>query len=270
MAFLWEWNWPLIYLLAVSGVLLLSLLGGNRRTSGLAAILFASYCATNAAVVGLGHSHATLIIPTINALAAMSVAVLGLSTPSFAALGTFGLYLILILGVHLWAFVILRAPGSFPHYLAANVVFIAQLLLVGGYSVRDLIRSRPTPRVQRGRIGPARGHGVVEGGAQTAAKGRVGYDLATIYWRFHFAALGCPAVLRGHNGWAPRMVRRAAFVHCTASGQPERCLQNLHGRGPGRDCSQRCPHLRIRGRNPPNARGGPATLGRAGGALAHS
>jgi hypothetical protein len=107
---------------------------------------------SNLAVAAFGFDGAPLFIPSMAAILAILVASLGWRYRSATALVVFILY---VGSATLWVGAyVTSTQGSYISYLASNVMFLAQLLAVGGTSAADCVRhwtssSRQRPRLSR-------------------------------------------------------------------------------------------------------------------------
>ena len=147
-------NLGLVYGLVVGLVMLLALGSHEHVRQKLAILFLVDWISTNLAVDLMGFSRAPLLIPSLDAVVAILVATIGYKNRSTIALVVFLLYVI-VGGVHVGAF-ILHAQETYAYYATLNMVFLAQLLAVGGSSAWLAIRRRPDRRRQRVRPYPAR------------------------------------------------------------------------------------------------------------------
>lgn len=148
-------DWPLIYGLATGLVLLTALVSENVGLQKLALLLLMAWASTNGVITVFGFDHASLLNPTIDALVAISVAVVGYKHRLKAAIYVFALYLC-VAAIHVGAFV-LRETSSYSYYAALNIVFLAQLGCVGAPGAWLAVRRRVVARRERARAHPARG-----------------------------------------------------------------------------------------------------------------
>lgn len=129
-------------------------------------VLLIEWASTNLAVDYMGFENAMLVIPSINGLLAICVAILGLSNWQrragvVAAVLVFALYA--AVGVtHLAAFVT-RTDGSNLHYATLNGLFSLQLLTLGGVGGWLAVRLWTSWRRQRLGADHPRSTGVAEG-----------------------------------------------------------------------------------------------------------
>jgi len=239
-------DWASIYGLATLIVVGLAALSRDQVCLALALVFGAAWFVTNQAVAVLGFTHAPLMIPSFDAVAALCVAMIGARHRSRLALDIFILYAVVLLW-HIVAFVT-RIDGSYQHYLVANLLFAAQLALVGGHSGWRAVYHWTLGRGERARAGPAR-RADMEAKKPKAPVGGLIDAIAGRFFAGVFSIYGCPAVLRGRRDRSSWVLRRAVYRNCTAANLPERCLSYTDGRVANRACAAYCPHLRAGVRN---------------------
>ena len=144
----------MFYGMLVGVVMALAWIDGHRVGLMLAGALFTAWAASNVAATLLGLDHAPLVIPTIHAVLAICVAIVGIAYRSRAAASVFGLYLLMTL-CDVGSF-IARVDGSFAYYLTINALFCLQLLVVGGESAWGIIWAWSARSRERLRIDVAR------------------------------------------------------------------------------------------------------------------
>ena len=133
--------------LTVAGILLLARFSKQHVLQKIGLGLLFAYGASNVAVDFYGFQQAPLMVPTIDAVAAILIAATGYRSHNMTALVVFGIYAIVGL-VHVGAFV-LKMQATYTYYLTLNLLFLAQLLIVGGVSAGVVLRDRVPARDQR-------------------------------------------------------------------------------------------------------------------------
>lgn len=142
----------------VGVVLLLTFLSHFHVYQKLGMLFLFAWAASNVMVNLMGFADAPLMIPSLDAVVAILIAILGFRSRSFVALQVFALYL-LVGFVHVSAF-ILHRQGSYVYYATLNVLFLLQLLLVGAASARMALVHWTTRRAERARAHPPRRQGL--------------------------------------------------------------------------------------------------------------
>lgn len=107
-------------------------------------LLFLAWVACNVAVKVQGFSHAPLLIPSIDAVIAVCVAGLALANRDLVAAAVFALYLVVGV-IHVYAFST-HAQGTYPYYLALNLAYLGQVVVVGGAGGRAYLANRTPSR----------------------------------------------------------------------------------------------------------------------------
>ena len=143
-----------IYGLIVGAVLLIGLLSRDHVHQKLAGLLLFAWASTNAADAMLGFEKSPLIVPSLDALTALFVALVGYANRSRQALVVFVIYAIVGV-VHIGAFAS-HATTNYWYYAIRNVLFLAQLLIVGGSGAWLAVHHWVNRRRQRLRPYPAR------------------------------------------------------------------------------------------------------------------
>ena len=144
-----------VYGLLVAATLLAAWASDSHVCQKLGLLLLFDWAATNLAVNYMGFEQAPLLVPTLDGIAAILVAMVGLRNGSRAALAVFCLYGLVGL-VHVVGFAS-HNQGTYTYYAALNVLFLLQLITVGGTSAaRITIRARVPGRDKRLRPDPAR------------------------------------------------------------------------------------------------------------------
>lgn len=138
-----------LYGLAVVATAALAWASGNHVVQKLALILLAAWATTNVAVAAFGFKGVPLCVPTLEALCAAVIAVVGYANRSRLALVVFGLYGAM-LATHLVAYVT-RTTGQYDYFAAINFLFILQLVSVGGCGAWLAIRLWVPALRERGR-----------------------------------------------------------------------------------------------------------------------
>jgi hypothetical protein len=144
----------ILYGLIVALVLLISWASKSHVYQKIGLILLADWALCNLVVNALGFERAALVIPSLEALAAILVATLGYTNRNRVALVVFLLYA--AIGFVWVASYVTRIQGTYTSYAVLNVLFLAQLLTVGGASAGRAIsfwtdRSRQRARAHRTR-----------------------------------------------------------------------------------------------------------------------
>lgn len=129
---------PIFYGLAVAAILGLSWASKSHVYQKLALQLMAAWALSNVLVGALGFSRAPLVIPTLDAVIAILVATVGYTNRSRVALVVFLLYAVVGI-VHVVGFVTHR-QATYTYYAVLNVLFLAQLMAVGGASAWMAVR----------------------------------------------------------------------------------------------------------------------------------
>jgi hypothetical protein len=135
----------------------LAVASGRRGLMQLGAIMMAAWIACNAATLANGFDRATLLIPAIDAILALLTVSMVIFERDRAATVVFGLF-ILVEIVHVAAFQT-HTQGSVSYFITLNLIFLAQAVVVGGWSASVVVaRLADTPRmagrVHRGWLQP--------------------------------------------------------------------------------------------------------------------
>lgn len=131
----------------VASTLLLAWGSGNAAMQKLALLLLAAWALSNLALAFLGYRGEPLVVPSLDAVIAILVAMVGFNNRSRAALTVFLLYAVLGV-VHIAAFTT-NSLSEYGYYIAKNGLFLAQLMVVGGVSTAGLVRRWTGWRHQR-------------------------------------------------------------------------------------------------------------------------
>ena len=118
--------------MAVCLMLLLTWASDDHVRQKLGLLLLGAWAASNLAVNYMGVGNAPLVIPSLDALVAIVVAVVGYSARSRIALIIFAIYAF-VGAVHVVALV-MRAEMTYNYYAALNVLFACQLITLGASS----------------------------------------------------------------------------------------------------------------------------------------
>lgn len=119
-----------LYGVAVIVCAALAWASGSHVVQKFALVLLAAWASSNVAVAALGFKGVPLCAPTIEALCAAVIAVVGYANRSRLALVVFGLYGAM-LGTHLIAYVT-ETTDRRLYFVFINFLFILQLVSVGG------------------------------------------------------------------------------------------------------------------------------------------
>ena len=121
---------PLLYGLAVLVALTLTL--AERRCPPIltAVALVLSWSASNIIVIGDGFAKAPLLLPMLDAILGVCVGIVALLYMNRVAAVVFGLF-VLVGALHVYAYLQVM-QGSYIYYTARNLLFLAQVLTVGG------------------------------------------------------------------------------------------------------------------------------------------
>jgi len=103
-------------------------------------LMLLAWVCCNVAVEFRGASHAPLIIPSIDAFIAICIGGLALANRDLAAGWVFALF-VAIGAIHVLAFST-HTQGTYLYYLALNLVYLAQIAVVGGAGGRAFVASR--------------------------------------------------------------------------------------------------------------------------------
>ena len=135
------------YIIAVGAMLLCVWWSGYHVLQKLGLLLLLAWATTNVVVATYGFERAPLYIATIHAGIACGIAWVGATNKSVTALVVFGLYAlmavvdIVALGTH--------EEATYGYYATLNIIFLAQLLFVGGNGAWLAARYSVHPRYQR-------------------------------------------------------------------------------------------------------------------------
>ncbi len=114
------------------GVVVLALASGWHVYQKLALTLLVAWASTNVAVELMNFDRAPLVIPSMDAVFSIIVAIIGYANKSRIALVVFIAYA-LVGVVHVGAF-ILHQQAGFYYYATLDIMFLAQLLNLGAAS----------------------------------------------------------------------------------------------------------------------------------------
>ncbi len=128
------------YALLVGTMAFLAWLSRDVVTQKLALIMVGIWAASNVALAAVGYNGEPLLVPTMDAVAAILTAVVGYRSKSRVATVVFGLFIVLGV-VHVVAFAA-HGTTSWYYYLLKNGVFMAQAVLIGGTGVRGVMVNR--------------------------------------------------------------------------------------------------------------------------------
>ncbi len=137
---------------AIVAVTLFAWSSDDHVRQKLALLLLFAWASTNIAVDFLGFGHAPLVIPSLDAVAAILVALVGYVNRSALAAIIFAIYAMVGL-THITAFVF-HAQGTYNYYASLNTLFACQLIILGASSAWMVFhrwtdwgreRSRPHP-----------------------------------------------------------------------------------------------------------------------------
>lgn len=140
---------------AVVVMLLIVWASQNQVLQKLGLCLLGSWVATQTANALFGLDGTPLLLPSVQGVLCVVVAGLGLRHRSFVALVIFMLYGALI-AVHLAAYVAQRT-GEYAYFATINLLFLAQLVVVGGAGATGLVSAWLSRRGERaGPVHPRR------------------------------------------------------------------------------------------------------------------
>jgi hypothetical protein len=148
-------DWAQIYFLGVAAMLLAVHFSGSPTVQKLGLVLLAAYVGSNIAVGLFGFARAPLVLPSLHAVLALVVAVVGIRARSRIAANVFALYALMV-GAEVGLFTI-RAQGGYRYFATLNGIFAVQLLLVGGSGAWLAVRRWAASGGERPRPHPARG-----------------------------------------------------------------------------------------------------------------
>lgn len=143
-----------IYGVCVSAALVIVLVSGSHVLQKIGLLLMIDWAASNLAVACLGFHRAPLMVPSLDAAICLGVALIGHKHRSNTALAIVCLYAIVGV-VHVTALV-LRMQETYTYYATLNLLFLAQLLILGGSGAWLAIRNRAPGGHQRPRYDPPR------------------------------------------------------------------------------------------------------------------
>lgn len=124
--------YALAFGIGVALVLFLAWTSGSHVHQKLSLLFLFAWSVSNVVVELVGFTDAPLLIPSLDAVMAILVAVLGYRYRNPTSIAIFTLYL-LVGAVHVVAF-ILHLQGTYTYYATLNLLFLVQLLTVGGSS----------------------------------------------------------------------------------------------------------------------------------------
>lgn len=133
--------------IAVAATLLLTWASGFHIFQKVGLLLMLAWAVSNVAVDYMGFPRAPLLIPSLDGLVGILIAMVGFQAKSKTALAIVVLYAIVSV-VHVIALV-LRMQETYTYYAALNILFLAQLLVLGGSSGRLAVRNWSASRDQR-------------------------------------------------------------------------------------------------------------------------
>lgn len=131
---------PIFYGLCVGSALVLALCSRRHDLIKLALILVAGWALCNVSVEIHGASRAPMLIPTVDAILALLTAGLVALDHSKPAAGVFALFVIIEI-VHVSAFGN-HVAGTHTYFLWLNLLFLAQVVVVGGWGAWILVADR--------------------------------------------------------------------------------------------------------------------------------
>jgi len=137
------------FLLAVILMLFSIWRSGNMILQKTGLVLLAAWSLTNVAVDVMGFERAPIIIPTMHFVFGALVATVSFRKKTFASEAVLLAYAAMVT-FDLLSFP-LRIEGTWTYYAVLNVIFAAQLLVVGASGARLAIRHRLPARHQRRR-----------------------------------------------------------------------------------------------------------------------
>ena len=120
----------MIYGAILAGVLLLCWACDDTTTQRLGLWMLMSWALSNASIAWLGFDNAPLLIPAINGLIAVMIAMLGYRKRSLTVLLVFALFLGEA-GIN-WLAYAEHMQGSYDHYAILNCIFLLRMAVVGG------------------------------------------------------------------------------------------------------------------------------------------
>jgi hypothetical protein len=123
---------PLFYGACVIAALVLAVISRRVPLIKLGLILLAAWGACNVVVITHGHASAPLLIPTIDAILALLTAGVAAIDHDKTAGAVFAIFVGVQI-VHVAAFET-HTQGTYSYFLTLNLLFLAQVLVVGGWS----------------------------------------------------------------------------------------------------------------------------------------
>ena len=135
---------PLFYGTLTLAAIALAWLSGKHVTLKTGMLLLLAWACCNVAVELDGANRAPLLIPSIDAFIAVCVGGLALANRNLIAGSVFALYL-LVGVIHVYAFST-HAQGTYPYYLALNLAYLGQVVVVGGAGGRAYLANRTPSR----------------------------------------------------------------------------------------------------------------------------
>lgn len=130
---------PVFYGLCSAAALALALASQRELLTRLAWLLLGAWAACNAMTIFIGFHRAPLLIPLIDAMLALCVPLI--AAKSKIASVVFGLFVVVAI-VHVDAF-LTHTEGRPSYYLTLNMLYLAQVVIVGGASGLACLADRP-------------------------------------------------------------------------------------------------------------------------------
>jgi hypothetical protein len=148
---------PFLYGLAVAAMLACVWLSRSPVLQKTGLLLMYAWALSNLAVDWLGFERAPLLVPSLDAIIAILIAITGYRSRSRLSLVVFGIYAI-IGSIHVWA-LLTQMQETYTYYATLNLLFLSQLLILGGSGAWLALRSRAAGGHQRlGPYHPRRAH----------------------------------------------------------------------------------------------------------------
>lgn len=137
----------MFFAIAVSVMIVAAWASKDHVVQKMSLLMLAAWAFSNIALAAVGYEREPLLVPSIDAVVAATVAYVGFVNRSRLAIVIFTLFALLAC-VHVVAFATYTTESYF-YYLAKNAIFLTQVFIVGGFGAWVAIRTRLHPRSQR-------------------------------------------------------------------------------------------------------------------------
>ena len=152
-------TWSDVYGALAALCVILALWSGSVATIKMSFLMLFSWALSNIAVAAFGFVHAPSVIYAVDAVLALILGMVALQSKNGIGYAVFVLFIVEAV-VHVVSFAG-KSEGSLGYYVALNVIFALQTVLVGGASVIYRMVNRPIWRdIGTGVFAPRRAHHV--------------------------------------------------------------------------------------------------------------